>query len=38
VFDQLRKQGIYKVGQYSLRELRDECEGWDDDELEVTEC
>ena len=38
VFDQLRKQGIYKVGQYSLRELRDECDDWDCDELEVTEC
>ena len=38
VFDQLKKQGIYKVGQYSLRELRDECDDWDCDELEVTEC
>ena len=37
-YAQLKKQGIHKVGQYSLRELRDECEGWDDDELEVTEC
>ena len=38
VFDQLKKQGIHRVGKYSLSDLRDECEGWDDDELEVTEC
>ena len=38
VFNQLKQQGIHKVGIYSLRELRDECEGWDCDELEVTEC
>ena len=38
VFGQLKKQGIHRVGKYSLSELRDECEGWDDDELEVTEC
>ena len=38
VFSQLKKQGIHKVGKYSLSELRDECEGWEDDELEVSEC